>query len=154
MENEILFEEEQKFKQWWLWTLILVVNGFLIYNLFNNVILKDKDVTFSIITLIIGLSISIFFYNIKLKTKIFKDRIEILLLPFRIHKTFIFKNMKKIEVVKYNPILEYGGWGIRLGAYTISGNKGIKMYYDKDVILIGTQKSEELTKTIKHLKND
>ena len=41
------------------------------------------------------------------------------------------EDIDKIEVIKYNPIMHYGGWGIRLGAYNISGNKGLKIYYKK-----------------------
>ena len=55
--------------------------------------------------------------------------------------------------------MDYGGWGIRLGAYNISGNKGLKIHYTnknsfKDSILIGTQKPEELSKIIKLIQND
>lgn len=157
METGVVFKEEQKFKQWWLWSIMAILNGVIIFNLLNNAIKKNNNQTGMIITAIIIVLITIFLYSIKLKTRIFKDSVEIIFFPFGIHKTYTLKNIEKIEVTKYNPFLEYGGWGIRIGAYTISGNKGLKMYYAKDtykdVILIGTQKPEELSKIIKHLKD-
>ena len=93
-----------------------------------------------------------------MKTKVYKDRIEINFFPFKIHKVYSFTIIEKMEVIKYNPIMDYGGWGIRLGAYNISGNKGLKIHFInknslKDSILIGTQKPEELSKIIKSIQN-
>jgi hypothetical protein len=61
-----------------------------------------------------------------------------------------------IEVRKYSPIKEYGGWGFRYGfkngkAYNISGNMGLQLILKNgDRILIGTQKPEELETYLKN----
>jgi hypothetical protein len=38
MDNDILFAERQKFKQWWLWVILLGVNGLLLFGVFKQVI--------------------------------------------------------------------------------------------------------------------
>lgn len=157
MEANVLFKEEQKFKQWWLWLLIIGLNAFAIYNLVSNSINKNSIETATIVSAIVMVLVAIFFYIMNLKTKIYNDRIEIKFLPFGIHKVYNLKDVEQLEIIKYNPILEYGGWGIRFGAYNISGNMGLKIHYKKtnfiDSILIGTQKEEELSKIIKSIQH-
>jgi hypothetical protein len=58
--------------------------------------------------------------------------------------------IEKYEVITYDPILDYGGWGIKYNrhgkAYNVSGNKGLQLYLKNGKrILIGTQKESELT---------
>lgn len=53
----------------------------------------------------------------------------------------------------YRPILEYGGWGIRLGrsgwAYNASGNRGVQLEIDDTrPLLIGSRRPEELARAI------
>jgi hypothetical protein len=59
----------------------------------------------------------------------------------------------------YRPILEYGGWGIRYSpfgkgwAYNISGNQGVQLeLMNGKRILIGSQRAEELARTIAEAK--
>ena len=159
MEEKILFEEKQQFRQWWLWLLILGINAFIFYKIFIEKNYGNGSKSLAIIPIVIMLLVFILFYIMSLKTKVYKDRIEIKFFPFGIHKSYKFQNIEKMEVLKYNPLMDYGGWGIRLGAYNISGNKGLKIHYTnknsfKDSILIGTQKPEELSKIIKSIQND
>ena len=155
MTEKILFTEKQQFRQWWIWLLHLGLIGFI---LFKEIVEKDfgnsskQTIIIPIAILFISL---ILFWIMKLETIIYADRIEIKFFPFGIHKTYKIQDIEKMEVIKYNPIMDYGGWGIRLGAYNVAGNKGLKIYYRKktflDSILIGTQKPEELSKIIKSI---
>jgi hypothetical protein len=58
------------------------------------------------------------------------------------------------EEVKYRPVMEYGGWGIRfrrnIRAYTIRGNEGVMLTFaDGRKILLGSQKADKLLKAIR-----
>jgi hypothetical protein len=60
----------------------------------------------------------------------------------------------RLEIVSYDPLVDYGGWGIRIGrkgrAYTTSGNKGLLIApMGKKNILIGTCKPQELEAFLK-----
>jgi len=64
-------------------------------------------------------------------------------------------NLKKHYVRTYNPILEYGGWGIKYGkngkVYNVSGDRGVQLEFtDRKSILIGSQKPEQLDSAIEH----
>ena len=62
--------------------------------------------------------------------------------------------MKNIEVVNYDPVSEYGGWGIRYGkngwAYTVKGTRAIKINTSlNETILIGTSNPDKVSKFLK-----
>jgi hypothetical protein len=38
MDKEILFDEKQKFSQWWLWAILVSVNGLLLFGVFKQII--------------------------------------------------------------------------------------------------------------------
>lgn len=69
-------------------------------------------------------------------------------------KSFPIAGLSRVEVVSYRPIVEYGGWGIRVGrsgerAYNARGNRGVRLtLVDGSTILIGSQRPEELASTI------
>jgi hypothetical protein len=102
------------------------------------------------------------------------------IVPFyRKYKYFAWNEIQRAYVRKYNPLMEYGGWGCRNmfklrlslitkirycgcnrklfdskinGAITISGNKGLQLEFaDGSKLLIGTHKPEYLMETLKKL---
>jgi hypothetical protein len=159
MDNEILFSETQRFKQWWLWILLIGINGLMIYGVIAQVVnghtFGDKPASNSqlLIGTAISLLISIFVLNFRLDTKIKNDGIYVRLFPLQLSfKFFPWNSLIKCYVRKYNAIAEYGGWGWRLGlfgkgtAYNISGNEGLQLEFTNGKkLLIGTQKPEELS---------
>lgn len=63
--------------------------------------------------------------------------------------------VKEYKIITYQVQLDYGSYGIHYSkkrkAYNISGNKGVLFIFDdieKNNILIGSQKSEELHSAI------
>ena len=74
--------------------------------------------------------------------------------PFHLsfHKIKL-EDLVKYEVRTYNPIRDYGGWGIRWGskgkAYNVSGNRGVYLEYsDGKKLLIGSQKPEKFAEAL------
>ncbi len=56
----------------------------------------------------------------------------------------------RVEIIRYRPILDYGGWGIRVGrngdrALNARGDRGVRLHLvDGSKIVIGSQRPEEL----------
>lgn len=165
MDNKILFTENQKFKQWWLWAILLAVDGFLLYGFYKQTLLgqpfgdRPMSNTGQIIAVIISILVTLLFYTIKLQTIIKEDGIYYRFFP--IHKAFRKFTWDKIKLCfirKYNPITEYGGWGLRFGlmgmgkAINISGNKGLQLVLTTNSkILIGTNKPEEINEVLSRI---
>ena len=107
----------------------------------------------SSLVFVIGLNV-LFFFS-KLKTKIITEGVSVVFHPFFTKpKLFRWEDIEKAFVRKYQPLWEYGGWGIRFGmkgrAYNTSGNKGLQLLMKSGKrILIGTQKSDELDAYLK-----
>jgi len=69
-------------------------------------------------------------------------------------RTFSIGSVKKVEIVEYRPIADYGGWGIRLGrdgvrVLNARGNRGVRLELaDGSKLLIGSQVPEQLARAI------
>lgn len=163
MENELLFSEKQRFKQWWLWAILIGVNALMLSLVFTQIvngrIIGDKPATNSqlITGAAISLLITIFILSIRLDTQIKTDGIYVKFFPLQTSfRFFTWNSLQKCYVRKYSPIAEYGGWGWRLGlfgkgvCYNISGNQGLQLVFmNGKKLLIGTQKPEAVTEVVK-----
>jgi hypothetical protein len=150
---EHLFREEQRFNHPLIWILLIGIQGMFIYGIIQQVILGKPFGTnpapdlLLILFAFLPLALIVLFLNMKLITTVEKDMIIIEFVPFttrEIHEDEI----EKTSIRTYQPIREYGGWGLRFGrgrAFTASGNKGLQVELKNgEQILIGTQRPEEL----------
>ena len=137
-----LFEEKQKFTQWWVWTL-----------LFLTLFVLDKNTY----TVLIGGVIIIFFYLLELRIKVKEEAVYYQFFPLHIKSFSIKKNeIEKIESLKYRPLGDYGGWGIRYSfkgkCYNVKGNLGVKVFLKNgSYILFGSQKHLDFEKSLRVL---
>jgi hypothetical protein len=65
-----------------------------------------------------------------------------------------FAEIVGLEVRRFNPLLEYGGWGVRLGpkgwGYLTSGSEGVQLRLRKGLpVLIGSARPRELEAAIR-----
>lgn len=138
MANETLFTERQRFKQWWLWLILLGINGLFLFGVFRQVIggqqFGDKPMSNIglLITAVLTIFLTILFLNFRLDTLIKKDGIYVRFFPFHLKfKYYAWEKLTKSFVRQYSPIAEYGGWGLRYGflgkgkAFNVSGDKGL-----------------------------
>jgi hypothetical protein len=160
-----LFLERQHFRQAWLWTILLLINGLLIFALvkqilfgqpFGNRPLSNVQLLFVATSVLV---ITLFVAILRLETEIKADGVYYKFFPFQLSmKKISWDRISNAYVRKYKPLLEYGGWGLRIGifgsgqAFNVSGNKGLQLIYDKGrKFLIGTRKPEELKKALQQL---
>ena len=155
--EKILFKEEQRFTQWWLWlilgstllTIIILLSSAQLWDIssesFSRLILNGSLAVMFVVAVIIVLVIR------RLKTKITYDEIIIESPPLKRKSYRIkIKEIERFEIRKYKPMREYGGHGFRSRrksgqAYTISGNTGLQLYFKNGKkLLIGTQKKQAI----------
>jgi hypothetical protein len=163
--NNITFHEEQRFRQTWVWIIILPCLLIVWYIAINKLLLNTpvgnnnaSNSEMLILWLLFGILFPIFFYKLKLTTEVRKSGLYIRFFPFHLSFKRIPRErekLKKHEVRTYSPITEYGGWGIKWGsggkAYNVSGNRGVQLEFtDGKRLLIGSQKPEQLDSAIEH----
>jgi hypothetical protein len=154
--NSAIFREVQRFRQWWVLLLVLLVASISWYGFIQQIVLKKPfgdnpapDSVMIIILVIFGILFPLLFYSLKLITEVRFDGLYVKFFPLQFHsKKISFGDIKSYEIRTYSALKEYGGYGIRLGprgnAYNVSGNKGIQLeFQDGKQLLVGTQKPEE-----------
>lgn len=155
------FTEVQRFRQWWVWLLVLFVAGIAWYGAIQQIVLKQPfgnnpapDAVMIMIWAIFGVFLPVLFYSLKLVTEVRYDGLYIRFFPLQFHSHKIsYEEIKTYEIRTYSALKEYGGYGIRYGkngkAYNISGNRGVQFeFLDGKRLLIGTQRPEELIQTL------
>ncbi len=149
------FKETQRFDQWWLRILLLVV--FLV-TIIPIITLRSENgfnTSFSwaiLIPTLIAFIVLLLFFYLKLETTIDSKGIQYKFIPFS-KKTILWHDISACYVRTYSPLREYGGWGIRFGlngkAYNVKGNKGIQVVLKSGKkILFGTQNETEAERVI------
>ena len=168
-DNNVLFYEKQRFRQPWIWIIVtfvcLYLTGYYGYGMIQQLFLCSQwgDNPMSDRALLIvgslfvvsGISFFILIYCLQLITEVRPDGVYFRFSPLhRSVQKIPFDSIKKYEVRTYQPIREYGGWGIRYGrggkAYNVSGNKGVQFeLINGKRILIGSQRADEFAGAVK-----
>ena len=145
-----LFEENQKFTQWWLWVVLLSFPIISFGPFDENAI--------NINYILIGFAIPFLFYLFELRLKVSSEGLHFQFFPFHLKSHIIkLEDIEKFKALEYSPLKEYGGWGIKYGfkgkAYNVSGNKGVKIFLNNGTnIMFGSQKHNELAKALKQVQ--
>jgi hypothetical protein len=125
---------------------------------YGNSIMIDSGLKVSLVlAFVLVTALIILFAKAKLITLLDKKYISYKFYP--VHKSYrkiAWKSVSKCEVVTYQPVSQYGGWGIRSGkngkVFSVSGNRGLQIVLRTgERILIGTTKVNELSMAINKL---
>ncbi len=152
-----LFREIQRFRQVWVWILVLLVTLLSWYGAVQQLVLKKSfgnnpasDSLMLVIWIVFGIGFPYFFGSLHMVTEVRSDRLCIRFFP--LHRRFIcieYSDIQEFKSITYRPIREYGGWGIRSGpegkAFNVQGNQGVELRLkNQSRILIGSQQAEQL----------
>lgn len=173
--NKVYFKEEQRYTQWWVWLLLLLMFFVSVIPLWYGVYVQavedrvwgdqpmttDKLVVVSIVVTLFVSAIIWLFLVQKLETEVTSEGLRYRYLPF-ISKWRVIKpnEIAGYTVGSYTPVSTYGDWGVRSGgksigkAYTISGKTGLQITLNGgSKILIGTQRKDALKYAMEKLMN-
>ena len=152
-----VFEEKQKFSQWWL----IAIMAILLIGVCTNAYFETEGFsnaeanTSSMLTVLFVLLILGCIFILELRTNIDATGIYTSFHPFPFfRKKYKWSQIEKVHVRKYSPLTEYGGWGVRgfgeAKAYNVSGNYGIQIVTKENKhFLIGTQKPQDAERVLK-----
>ncbi len=147
------YTESQKFGKWLLWVILPVTIAFTCFSaIYSYKTAEGASFRYEFAFSIIPLAVMILFFIMRLDTTINDEGIFFRFYPFQKGKFIPWTAIEKAYVRKYNPISEYGGWGLRTGwskksggAYNTAGDMGLQLEYkDGKRFLLGTQRADEL----------
>jgi len=158
------FIETQRFRQVWIWIILIGITASFGWGVVQQLILGKPwgdrpapDILLVILFLLMAVML-LFFYCIKLETEINETGIYYRFFPFQISPQKIeWSAINSATVIKYHPLREYGGWGIRYSfgnkkAYSISGNQGLQLELKSGQrLLIGTQQPAAISLLLQQL---
>lgn len=106
----------------------------------------------SILTAALTVGTGLLFYKLKLIVEVDAKGIHIRFYPL-VRKHIPYESVRTCTARTYNPLMEYGGWGIRFSskgkAYNVSGTEGVQLELTQSSpLLIGSQRADELASTI------
>ena len=108
----------------------------------------------------IGVALPAFVTAVKLTTEVRADGVYYCFSPLHLSFRRIgFDEMGRYEALRYRPLLEYGGWGLRIRyrrrAYSISGDRGVRFTLpDGRTILLGSLKAEAFASAISRAREE
>ena len=154
-----IFKEEQRFTQVWLIVMLAMSTLVFLGILLKEYMTENSDLETLEFVLIISFYFAcilpLFFF--KLITRIDEKGIYYRFFPFhRNLKLVSWTEITKAYLRKYDPISDYGGWGIKGGfsrkkgkAINISGDIGIQLELSSGKkLLIGTQNEADAKKVL------
>jgi hypothetical protein len=142
------FHEEQRFRQWWIWAVLAVAAvPVLIVVAVRGAVLPV--LVGPLVVLVVGVLLAF----ARLVVDVDREAITVafhLLWPKR---RIPISDVVKAEATRYNPLLDYGGYGVRLGfrgwAFNVSGNAGVLVETKHGSrLMIGSQRPKELEAAI------
>lgn len=163
-ETRALFHEEQRFRQPWLWALLvficLVEIGLFGYGMVQQLVFgrpwgtNPMPDALLIVTggaaILFSLGLLLLFLAMRLVTEVREGEMRLRFFPLHLREiVFRPEELQRWEAVTYRPLRDYGGWGIRYGrqgkAYNVSGSRGVRLEFrDGRHILVGSQRPEDL----------
>ena len=155
------FKEIQRFDQWWLRLLLVVILAIAVSPIvmeWDTLDLSRYELASVVLSILVVLALFLgLWYIFKLETTIDEKGITYRFVPFHIKSRFkSWQEIKSASIRKYNPIREYGGWGYRISftkrkALTTKGKKGLQLVFqDGNELLLGTQHPEKIAQLLKH----
>ena len=156
----VIFSEKQRFLQKWVWILVVLmligvwVMSILWFGSDDKQHSLSSDIIVIVSWVLVGVGIPVLFLTMKLETEVRADALYVRFFPFHLQpRKFTWPDISKSEARRYDPLREYGGWGIRWGrggrAYNVSGDRGLQLVLkDGKRWLIGSQKADELAAAV------
>jgi hypothetical protein len=146
--DEVLFHEEQQFRGPWVWLLLAIVSVPLVVILIAGRFDPALLVGVFVPVLVMGL-----FLAAKLVVEVDRTEIRIAFHFLWPTRRIALANVKRARATRYNSLLDYGGWGVRLGwkgwAFNTGGDEGVLVETnDGKRVMIGSRRAHELEAAI------
>jgi len=159
--DSVVYSEEQRFRQIWILLLVGFIALLAWYSFLLQIVIGEPfgtnpapDILVIILFVIFGFLFPVWFIVMRLEVQVTRTDLRFRMFPLHLQwRKLPLATIVKAETVTYRPILEYGGWGIRIGrkgwAYNVSGNRGVQVTLEGGrSFLLGSLQPERLATAI------
>lgn len=157
--NLVLFRETQRFRQWWVWLLVLGIAALQWWGFFQQIVLGQPwgnnpapNWMMWLFWVLFGIGLPLLFLALRLNVEVTPEHIAIGYRPLT-KRVIPLTQVERVEARTYKALRDYGGYGLRgtprNTAYNVSGNQGVALTLsDGRQVLIGSQRPSELALAI------
>jgi len=159
--NAVVFKEQQRFSNWILWLLLISMAVGVWFWFISSVVLGGSsspglqesiapDWFIVLVWAIVGIIIPGFIFTLRFDIEIQNGEIVFQYFPFHVKpKRLSIKEVQNYKIVRYDPLGDYGGWGVRKKVNTIGyitpSDRGVIVLLDDEMQLtFGTDQPKEL----------
>ncbi|MBC7381575.1 MAG: hypothetical protein H7296_01110 [Bacteroidia bacterium] len=152
------YTETQRFNQPWLKIIFLIP----VLTVLSGIIWgepKKSETLYLVVSFAIMGAVAALLYFTSLHTRIDETGIKVRFAPYQRRFYFVaWHELNSVEIRKYKPLMEYGGWGLRYSfsngkAFNVRGNLGLQLQLKSGKkFLIGTQNDVRLSNYLSELK--
>jgi hypothetical protein len=148
------FHEEQRFSPWLIRTLLLIAVLPVAFVFF----VRGVVLSVMIVPLIL-LAVGVLLAFARLVVDVDREAITVAFHFLWPKRRIRISDVRKAEATKYSPLLDYGGYGVRLGfrgwAFNTSGDMGVLVETnDGSRLMIGSHRPKELEAAIEGAKRE
>lgn len=157
MASPLIFSEQQIFIKHW-WTLLVLPIGLVAGVAALQYTGKLPQKEFSWLGVAIVILVALLLITLRLHTRLDSTGIHYRMTPLHLRWQHIsWAETSRAYVREYDPLGEYGGWGIKgfasNRAYNVAGSSGLQLeLQNAKRILLGTQQPEALRQFIAQLR--
>ena len=152
MANRIFKESQTYLGTWIMYAMIMTEVPIIILLIVLYVTSDEKQEMATSLGVVVGslTLVSALIFNLKLETRIDEKSISFRYIPFIWKwRRYPKETIKSCTVISYNPITDFGGWGLKgnktTKGYSVVGDEGVLLDVGKEKkIMIGTMKAKEL----------
>ncbi|MEY2705255.1 MAG: hypothetical protein RL407_1317 [Bacteroidota bacterium] len=149
---QLLFQETQRFRQVWIWAILVGVTGISIGTLLFVPSEASSSWSDKAIPVVLLLLVHVLFFSMNLRTRSDNHSISFRFFPFIRWREYSFDDIDALELIQYNGLLDYGGWGIKWNGeswcYTTGGKWGLRVRTKGKYFLLGTHQPEQVQKVL------
>ena len=158
--NQPIYHEEQRFRQWWVWVLVVAPAALAWWPFIQQIIGGEPvgqnpapDWVVWLLWLFIGLGLPFLFGLLCLVVEVTDAEVLIRYRPFS-RRVIALADIQQVQARQYNAVKEYGGWGVKgwskdKMAYNVSGDWGAELTLkDGRRVMLGSQRADELAAAI------
>ena len=146
----VVFRESQRMREPWVFVVVGGVALPFLGGVVGSLATGAFDPRVLVLAVPFGVLLPAMILAMNLVTEVRADGVYVRYAPFHLaFRRFAFADLAFMQVRRYSPVGEYGGWGLRRGpsgaAYNVSGDLGLQLVlHDGRRLLIGTRQPDAL----------
>jgi hypothetical protein len=163
-ESSVYFSEVQRTMPWWVYAAVAAVALVMWWASIQQVVLgrpfgsrPAPSWLVIVFTVVFGIGFPAFFALLRMDTAVTDADVRFRVFPLHIaYRSIRGEQIESYSHVEYRALVDYGGYGIRLGlngwAYNIRGNEGVRFVLKNGRrILLGSSRAPELTNAVERM---